>query len=104
MTPMGVPGADEALSATCGGEWLPAEELLHRARAACGQERDLLVDVSGVDALDVATLQILLSLQMLRKKHGRTASFANLSPGLAAALRRVGAAVPLGLEQGDDHV
>jgi anti-anti-sigma factor len=52
------------------GDWLPAEELREAALAALLPDKDVILNLDGVDHLDASALQILLALHAAQKKQG----------------------------------
>ncbi len=90
------------LCATAAGEWLPAAELLNAALAGVKQDRDISLDVAGLDSIGADSLQPLLALKASQTGRGRTMTFLHLSPALTGALHCVGAAEMLGIGLGGE--
>ncbi len=64
------------------GDWMPVEDLLKAALAASLADNDVTVNLNGIDHLDASSLQVLLALDIDRKKRGKILQLASPSPHL----------------------
>ncbi len=75
-----------------GGDWMPVEELREAALEALAAGRDITIQLSGIDFLDAASLQILLALDREQKQTGRRLALVDASPNLRQWFEYAGAA------------
>lgn len=86
-------GTLEAASATSlDGEWAVSRgaELLRRAKAWVASDRDVVLDCSGLERLDVAALQVLLAARRKSVTNGHTFRLDAVPSYVAETIRLTG--------------
>lgn len=84
------------------GGWMPAEDLRAAALAVLREERDVILNLAGVEHLDASALQILVALAREQKERGRQLELERISPRLREWFAYAGAAEGLLPEAGRD--
>jgi anti-anti-sigma regulatory factor len=70
------------IAACMDGEWLPAVELFERIKVAASMDGPLTVDLSGLEHLQAAPLQVLIATSLEWGCQGRHLTLLNVSDSL----------------------